>query len=677
MPKKNEKIEFETDMFGRRNDFGYTNYDESKRLLKWDTGRKSLASWLMGGRGHGFGETSHELKNTAKLTGAMFRVVGVPRGMRYTAKDERSRKSVQVPIKMLKNEQGEWTTEGRKADAFLGACLTNAAMAAMQSESEFNKTMECRNLNSRKFNLKRYMFSLLNQERVMNKFADRFPGYNKFVQKYKEEIYDHQYEPMDPSMDPSLRLLDLVTRLIRFPKHLTEEEFEEFEKPLESIKRQFKKFNGEIPTSSEGCDAMANAISRVIVDFFPDMEEKEEEEEEADPDKESPDAEDGAEAGVGGGADFEEMDIDQMLEGAAVTGKGSSEATPGSGAGGPVNGDIDPDLLAPEPDRAARKQKLEEFAKRLEQQLMSSSEAEEDLSESERKAFDEFLDDMEDQEQMVTDTSGFEGIPVFWDKMPDAKEAYKRSQMGFDMAKANALRNVFKRKAKDYQFIMKGMKSGRFDTNKLAEARQGVQTVYEKIGEVKTNKICVVVLVDQSGSMMGSKIQMAQEAAVFLNEVFGKQPDVELFIYGHMSEQNRTVYGGSTDMFIYREPGHREKHSLGSMFAGGANRDGHAILATAQRVRKFTQNPGIFVVISDGAPAAAGYHNGIEDTREKVLKAEKLNFNVVQIAIEGHVPSERMFNHHVKMTDMKTLPADLVSYMSRRVDKMIRQTVSF
>ncbi|MFM7388254.1 MAG: hypothetical protein ACKO5L_08855, partial [Bacteroidota bacterium] len=37
--------------------------------------------------------------------------------------------------------------------------------------------------------------------------------------------------------------------------------------------------------------------------------------------------------------------------------------------------------------------------------------------------------------------------------------------------------------------------------------------------------------------MCGSKINKAREAAVFINEVFKRLPNVELFIYGHTADQ--------------------------------------------------------------------------------------------------------------------------------------------
>src|SRR5699024_4249084 len=148
-------------------------------------------------------------------------------------------------------------------------------------------------------------------------------------------------------------------------------------------------------------------------------------------------------------------------------------------------------------------------------------------------------------------------------------------------------------------------KSGRFDTSKLVEARQGVPNVYERMGSVKTDKICIGVLVDESGSMMSdNKYRKAREAAIFINEVVGKLSDVELFIYGHTAD----VGSESTNVMVYREPGTPlDPYALGAIRARSNNRDGDAILATARRIRQRTKRNGILFVISDGQPAASNY----------------------------------------------------------------------
>ena len=60
------------------------------------------------------------------------------------------------------------------------------------------------------------------------------------------------------------------------------------------------------------------------------------------------------------------------------------------------------------------------------------------------------------------------------------------------------------------------------------------------------------------------------------------------------------------------------------------NRDGVAIWEVAKRVRKFTQNPCIMLVLSDGQPAAFDYHGGYarRDVKKKVEEIEKMGYPI-------------------------------------------------
>jgi nitric oxide reductase activation protein len=310
------------------------------------------------------------------------------------------------------------------------------------------------------------------------------------------------------------------------------------------------------------------------------------------------------------------------------------------------------------------KSELDDFAKKMMKELINPDEGECSTTAFE-KEFEEFTDDMRDDHSVV----------VFTNATSD-KNNYKKTLSKIDITKAAVLQKLFQRKSKDQAFVMKSMRSGRLDTNKIAEAVQNVPTIYERIGHIRTNKICVGVLIDESGSMGGSKIEKARQAAVFINEVFRKMPDVDLYIYGHTADRPSS---GVTYLRIYREKGTAiDPFKLGSVDARSNNRDGDAILAFAKRVRSKTDAQGLLFVLSDGAPSANSYGGraAIEDTRKKVQKAQSLGFQVIQIAIEESVPSRDMFDYFIKMTDIKNLPRDMVAYMSRKVDKIIRERVT-
>ena len=614
---------FAKDWFGRRQEEAYTYQDNRNRFFNWDSGRSSYSSF--------FTRSNDTLQTSAKMIGSMFRVIGVPKTFEYSPSEPKKNTQIQVPIHMLKDEDGKFREPDPEIlDAFYGAAIQNAALASMQTSSEYGKSVTRRDINRRGFKLDDYLFSILNTERIDKKLASRLPGYLKFVQKFKDHTFNKNYEPMDPEEKAQKRLLDLITRMLRYPANVTEEELAEFDKPLKQIERLLKKHGG-IPESSDGCASMASSLANIVYKYV----EKEEEEEKP--------------KGGGGEGDGD--------------GEDEEEKSPG-GSGGP----------------GMSKDEMNEFAKSMMENAFGEDESDESDKEA-MSAFDDFVEDMTSEPSTTKPIKDYdeEGVAtdgnVTFMKSRSDKSRYQHCMRVIDTTKAAVLQKLFQRKSKDYQFAMKSMRSGRLDTNKIAEAVQRVPTVYERYGSVKTDKICVGVLIDESGSMCGTKINKAREAAVFINEVFKGMRDVQLYIYGHTADEGGY---GSTQIRIYREPGYQmDPYALGSVEARSNNRDGDAILATAKRIRRQTENQGILFVLSDGQPSASSYggREAINDTRAKVTKAQNLGFQVIQIAIEESVPSNQMFDYFIKMTDIKNLPREMVGYMSRKVDKLIREKV--
>jgi hypothetical protein len=230
---------------------------------------------------------------------------------------------------------------------------------------------------------------------------------------------------------------------------------------------------------------------------------------------------------------------------------------------------------------------------------------------------------------------------------------------------------------KNYDFTIHGCREGALDTNKLAEAYQGVPQVYIKKGKVSTNKTTVCVLVDQSGSMSGQKEYIARQAAVLLNESLKDLPGVDLYIYGHSADMKAS---GDTLIYTYREgTKYCPNFSLSDAIAHRNNRDGVAIYEVAKRVRKYTQEDCIMFVLSDGSPAAHGYGgwSAIEDTRSKVNSVEKLGFTVIQVSIDSIRYAKEMFTNVISLNyDLSSFPKKLSQVIKKAIVKNKHTTVS-
>ena len=598
-------IGFNRDWFKRKEEDAYSFYNKKDELFDWDDEpRSSYSSYFV--------RDNQNLKTAANMVGSMFKVMNVTKQMKLTPNIEQQRSNqttIHVPLAMLKGEDGEYKNHDTKLlDAFYGAAIQNAALATMQGQGDYARTVNAMSSQT-KTTPKDLLFTILNTERVNKKLSERFPGYSKFVQKYKQHKFDETYTPLPAEEHEGKRLLELITKFLRYPAHITEEDMKEFEKPLTQIEKYVKKHG--FPTTSAACEQQASYMHGVVKKYIKDEEEEPEE-----------------------------------------------------------------DGSCPNPGPTA--DDMNELSKSLMQQMMSGEPGED--SEEFEEEFQDFTDDMDEKnappKKHNYDGSGnAEDSKIKFIKPEVDKAKYQRELKEIDTCKASVLAQLFARKCKDYKFAMKSMRSGRLDTNKIAEAKQNVPTIYERFGEVKTNKLNIGVLVDESGSMDGPKIKKARQAAIFLYEVFKKVPDARVYIYGHTADGGGGGSFGDTMIRTYVEHGKGiNGYTLGNISARHNNRDGHAIYAVAKKIRSMNEDPCLLFVISDGAPYASGYDGqmAIDDTRKKVLQAQALGFQVIQIAIEEHVPCEEMFDYYIKMTNIKNLPNDIIAYVSKRVDKLIK-----
>ena len=163
----------------------------------------------------------------------------------------------------------------------------------------------------------------------------------------------------------------------------------------------------------------------------------------------------------------------------------------------------------------------------------------------------------------------------------------------------------------------------------------------------------------------------ARQTAVLMNEALSGIPNIELFMYGHSADEESQ---GHTDLRIYREKGYCPRHALGSLEARDNNRDGVAILETAMRVRKQTDEEVLMFVISDGAPAAQNYigREAIAHTKACVQKAEGMGFRIVQICINASYDPALMFRHYVKLENLGSLAKDLGTEITKALQSRIK-----
>ena len=198
----------------------------------------------------------------------------------------------------------------------------------------------------------------------------------------------------------------------------------------------------------------------------------------------------------------------------------------------------------------------------------------------------------------------------------------------------------------DYRYNITGLRSGLLDTNRLAEARQGVQTVHMRKGRMSSDRTGIALVIDESGSMRGIRETLARDTAVLVNEAVGNIPGVTLHIYGYSSG------GNGAELYPYREGAAPDnKYRLGAITSRGCTR--HNYLTD---ISFLLNMPRLRVLI--------------------LGENQKLrNIEVIGVSVSSDLDQERLGQMYDNWIMMDDLP-DLASRLARTVkEAIIRNSV--
>ena len=154
--------------------------------------------------------------------------------------------------------------------------------------------------------------------------------------------------------------------------------------------------------------------------------------------------------------------------------------------------------------------------------------------------------------------------------------------------------------------------------------------------EDKPLDICL--LVDESGSMGSYTMRQARNAAISIKEALADNEALNLWVFGHSADEGKN---GETQMIEYWSPSMKDRPmAMGGMRARYENRDGNAIIASADRVRSETDQPQgkkLMIILSDGQPSADMYRGepAITHTRKCVKNIESKGWDVIMLSFYG------------------------------------------
>lgn len=511
------------------------------------------------------------------------------------------------------------------------------------------------------------LLNIIEDERIERNLGEDKPGLANYLKAVKRHYFGRYSGMTEGSEDasPLQKILNCILGIIRYPRLLREEEMVEFGELLLKVEKILTPY----PDSTASSERAAEKIFELIIKEYgreSGSEKKdsgkgnpspEESEKESPSPEESDDSTDGRDAGESGEGTDSESD----------SGEENAEDT----------GEDRPSERSREESVKAMESDLEKIADALEE--VAGGPVQPDIEGCSSLRGDRMADAVSTDRELLAKICEGEvetgsSKDVIFTRQKEYRDGYM-SALEEVKQYVPAVRKVVKGRCVEYSLTHLGMRSGVLDTGKLAEAVQGVPTVYKRQGEVRSDRACVCMLVDESGSMYRhGRMLAARKTAVLLNEALSSIPNIELFIYGHTADCERS---GVTELNIYREKGYAPKYALGSLEPRSNNRDGLAILETALRVRKQTKEEVLMFIISDGEPAAENYFGmrAIGHTKECVEKAEAMGFRIVQICINASYDPALMFRHFIKMENLGTLARDLGREIAKALSSKIKSHV--
>lgn len=511
------------------------------------------------------------------------------------------------------------------------------------------------------------LLNIIEDERIERNLGEDKPGLANYLKAVKRHYFG-RYSGMTEGSEeasPLQKILNCILGLIRYPRLLREEEMVKFGELLLKVEKILTPY----PDSTASAERAAEKIFELIIkeygresgsekeDSGEGKASPEESEKESPSPEESDDSTDGNDAGESGEGTDSESD----------SGEENAKDT----------GEDRPSERSREENVKAMESDLEKIADALEE--VAGGPVQPDIEGCSSLRRDRMADAVSTDRELLAKICEGEvetgsSKDVIFTRQKEYRDGYM-SALEEVKQYVPAVRKVVKGRCVEYSLTHLGMRSGVLDTGKLAEAVQGVPTVYKRQGEVRSDRACVCMLVDESGSMYRhGRMLAARKTAVLLNEALSSIPNIELFIYGHTADCERS---GVTELNIYREKGYAPKYALGSLEPRSNNRDGLAILETALRVRKQTKEEVLMFIISDGEPAAENYFGmrAIGHTKECVEKAEAMGFRIVQICINASYDPALMFRHFIKMENLGTLARDLGREIAKALSSKIKSHV--
>lgn len=288
--------------------------------------------------------------------------------------------------------------------------------------------------------------------------------------------------------------------------------------------------------------------------------------------------------------------------------------------------------------------------------------------------------------------------PNFKYQYPDVPYEVAPAEFNMDI---RILENEFKKLLNYRQTTARNQKKGRLDSNKLWKLSMHDGNVFYKENNNKNGGCAVYILIDLSGSTLGTKYELEMATAICIEGALMNIPDVEVKTVGFSHFYNDSMGGyrasrGFSSRYIRDETGYscmrvfkdfKEKRSktpyaYKNSFAGGDNRDGFAIRVALDELNKHSAKNKLLLILSDGMPAWRGEsrEEAMTDVKNAVHEGRKSTTIMSILLNEGEIDEQTKdcFNYMYEdrgniMVDVTKEPKNIMKYLSLYLRRVLKR----
>lgn len=222
-----------------------------------------------------------------------------------------------------------------------------------------------------------------------------------------------------------------------------------------------------------------------------------------------------------------------------------------------------------------------------------------------------------------------------------------------------------------------GTKKGKLDQSRLSricfDAPGFNERVFKHRIENKTLDAAISILVDMSGSMGGSKAYYALASALLMNEVCTTlRIPVEILGFTDAGDGSWSsvplmfIYKSFSDLNVTQDD-LKTSFAKSSNFMSG-NPDGENILWAYERLLKRKERKRVFVVMSDGEPAASKSSYGLEAFTKQVIREIE---QAKKVDIYGLGLCSSSVKHYYSAHDVVNKPEEIPSKLLSLIEKKV------